>query len=104
MIIYLDYLPETNHVSRVYNVAVVLYLQSVLHVMLFRPVKYASCVYISTLRSMCAVPSMAIFGSSLILCFPGMLLRYCLSDFDFEMVPVVPIITGIIFSCTFHMR
>jgi len=32
-----NYIPETNHVSRVYRVAVVLYLQSVLHVMLFRP-------------------------------------------------------------------
>jgi len=29
--------PETNHVSTVYSVAAVQYLQSVLHVMLFRP-------------------------------------------------------------------
>jgi len=28
-----DYMPETNHVSRVYSVAAVLYLQFVLHVM-----------------------------------------------------------------------
>jgi hypothetical protein len=41
------------------------------------------------------------FCSSLILCFPGMLLRYCLSDF--EMVPVAHIITGIILAFTFHM-
>jgi len=33
------------------------------------------------------------FRSSLILCFPGMSLRYHLNDF--EMVPVTPIITGI---------
>ena len=32
-----NYIPETNHVYRVYSVAAVLYLQSVLHVMLFRP-------------------------------------------------------------------
>ena len=32
-----NYIPETNHVSGVYNVAAALYLQSVLHVMLFRP-------------------------------------------------------------------
>ena len=32
-----NYIPETNHVSTVYTVAPVLYLQSVLHVMLFRP-------------------------------------------------------------------
>jgi len=31
-----NYVPETNHVSSVYNVSAVLYLQSVLHVMLFR--------------------------------------------------------------------
>ena len=31
-----NYIPETNHVSRVHNVAAVLHLQSVLHVMLFR--------------------------------------------------------------------
>jgi hypothetical protein len=32
-----NYIPETNHVSRVYSVAGVLYLQFVLHVMLFHP-------------------------------------------------------------------
>ena len=32
-----NYVPETNHVSTVHSVAAVLYLQSVLHVMLFRP-------------------------------------------------------------------
>ena len=31
-----NYAPETNHVSRVYSVAAVLYLQIVPHVMLFR--------------------------------------------------------------------
>jgi hypothetical protein len=30
------------------------------------------------------------------------LLRYCVSDF--EMVPVAPVITGINFAFTFHMR
>jgi hypothetical protein len=32
-----NYIPETNHVSRVYNVAAVLCLQFVLQVMLFQP-------------------------------------------------------------------
>ena len=32
-----NYIPETDHVSRVRSVAAVLYLQFVLHVMLFRP-------------------------------------------------------------------
>ena len=30
-----NYIPETNHVSRVYSVAAVLHLQFVLHVMVF---------------------------------------------------------------------
>jgi ABC-type nitrate/sulfonate/bicarbonate transport system permease component len=32
-----NYVPETNHVSRVYSVETILYLQFVLHIMLFRP-------------------------------------------------------------------
>jgi len=58
--------------------------------------------YISTFRSMCAVPNMAVFCSSLTSCFPDMLLTYFLNDF--EIVPVAPIITGITFVFTFHMR
>ena len=50
----------------------------------------------------CAVPSMAVFCSSLTSCFPGMLLMYFLNDY--EIVPVAPIITGITFVFTFHMR
>ena len=46
--------------------------------------------------------NMAVFCISLISCFPSTLLRYCLSDL--EMVPVTPIITGIYFVFTFHMR
>jgi len=30
-----SYIPETNHVSRIYSITAVLYLQFVLHVMLF---------------------------------------------------------------------
>ena len=58
--------------------------------------------YISTFRSMCAVPNMAVFCSSLTSHFPGMLLTYFLNDF--EIVPAAPIITGITFVFTFHMR
>ena len=54
--------------------------------------------YISTFRSVCAVPNMAVLCSSLISCFPGMLLRYFLNDF--EIVPVAP--TTFVF--TFHMH
>jgi len=49
-------------------------------------------LYVSTFRSMCAVPNMAVFCSSLTSWFPGMLLTYFLNYF--EMVPVAPIITG----------
>ena len=57
--------------------------------------------YIRTFRSVCAVSNIAVFCTSLILCFPGILLRYFLDDF--EMVPVAPIITGIKSVFTFHM-
>ena len=50
--------------------------------------------YISTYRSMCAVPNMAVFWSSLTSCFLGMLRTYFLNDF--EIVPVAPIIIIII--------
>jgi hypothetical protein len=32
-----NYIPETNHVSRVHSIAAVLYVQFMLHVMLIRP-------------------------------------------------------------------
>ena len=38
--------------------------------------------------SVCAVHNMTVLCSTLISCFPGTLLRNCLSDF--EMVPVAP--------------
>ena len=45
---------------------------------------------------------MAVFWSSLTSCFPGRLLTYFLNNL--EIVPVAPIITGITFAFTFHMR
>jgi hypothetical protein len=62
------------------------------HVMLFLMLN-ALYFYISTFRSMCAVPSTAVFCSSMMSCFRGMLLTYFLNDS--EMVPVAPVITGI---------
>jgi len=59
-------------------------------------------IYISTSRSMCAVPNMAVFCSSFTSWFPGILLTYFRNDF--EIVPVAPFITGIIFVFTFYMR
>ena len=97
-----NYIPETNHVSMVYSVAAVLYLQFVLHVMLFRPwnMFYTFTLALSAVCVQCTI--WPCFCSSLISCFPGMLLRYFLSDF--EMVPVAPVITDITFASTFHMR
>ena len=51
---------------------------------------------------MCAVLNTAVFWSSLTSRFPGVLLTYFVNDF--EIVPVAPIITGITFVFTFHMR
>ena len=41
-----NYVPETNHVYRVHSVTAVLYLQFVLHAMLFRTVN-VYCTFIS---------------------------------------------------------
>jgi hypothetical protein len=65
------------------------------------PVKYDLYLYIWTFHNTCAVPNTAVFCSSLISCFPIMLLRYCLSDS--EVVPVAPVITGITLTFTFHV-
>ena len=93
--------PETNYVPREYGVAAILLflfmvlisLVSVLNLLYF---------YISTFRSMCAVPNMAVFCNSLTSWFPSMLLTYFLNVF--EIVPVAPIFTGIAFVSTFYMR
>jgi hypothetical protein len=69
------YIPETNCVPREYSVAVVLLL---LFVVLVSLVSLLNLLYfyISTFRSMCPVPNMAVFCSSLTSYFPGMLLTY----------------------------
>jgi len=71
------------------------------HVMLFSMLSILF-LYISTFRSMLAVLNMAVFCSSLISRFADVLLRYFVNDFG--MVPVDPIVTSIVFVCTFHMR
>ena len=93
------YIPETNYVPREYSVAALLLLFMVLISLV--SVMNLLYFYISTFRSMCVVPNMAVFCSSLISCFPGMLFTYFL--IEFEIVPVAPIMTGITFVFTFHM-
>jgi len=44
---------------------------------------------------------MAVVCSSLILCFLNTSLRHSLNEF--EVVPVAPVVTGITYSCKFHM-
>ena len=95
------HIPETNYVHRVYRAAAILLLLFMVLILLVSVLNLLY-FYISTFRSMCSVPNMAVFCSSLTSCFPGMLLTYFLNDF--EIVPVVPIITGITFVLTFHMR
>ena len=75
------YIPETNHVAREYSVAAILFL---LFMVLISLVSVLNLLYfyISTFRTMCAVPSMAVFCSSLTSCFLGMLLTYFLNDFE----------------------
>ena len=79
------YIPETNSVPREYSVAAILLL---LFMVLISLVSVLNLLYfyISTFRSMCAVPNKAVFCSSLTSCFPGMLLTYFLNDS--EIVPV----------------
>ena len=95
------YIPETNYVAMEYSVAAILLL---LFMVLISLVSMLNVLYfyISTFRSMCAVPDIAVFCSSFTSCFPGMLLTYFLNDS--EIVPVAPSITGITFVFTFHMR
>jgi hypothetical protein len=65
------YIPETNHVPTEYSVAAILSLLFMVHISLALALALMY-FYISTFRSMCAVPNMAVFCSSLILWFPGM--------------------------------
>ena len=67
------YIPETNYVPREYSVAAILLL---LFMVLISSVSVLSLLnfYISTFRSMCAVPNVAVFCSSLTSCFTDMVL------------------------------
>ena len=91
-------IPESSHVSRVHNAAI-LWLQIVAHVMLLH-ILHVLYFYIITFQIACAVRNMAVFCSSLMSCFPGMLLRYLVNDS--ETLPVVPVINCITSVFTFH--
>ena len=72
------YIPETNYVPREYSVAAILLLLFMLLISLVSVLNLLY-FYISTFRSMCTVPNMAIFWSSLTTYFPGILLTYFLN-------------------------
>ena len=93
------YIPETNYVPREYSVAAILLLLFMLLISLVSAFNLLY-FYISTFRSVCAVPNMAVFWSSLTSCFPGMLITYVLNDF--KIVPIASIIIGITFVFIFH--
>ena len=69
------YIPETSYIPREYSVTAILLL---LFMVLISLVSVLNLLYfyISTFRSVCAVPNMAVFRSSLTSRFPGMLLTY----------------------------
>jgi hypothetical protein len=69
-----NYIPETTYVSRVYSVAAVLYLQTVLHVMPIGMSILFFNFYNITSRIECAVLTTGVLCSPLISCFPDMLL------------------------------
>jgi hypothetical protein len=60
------YIPETNNVPKEYNVAAILSLLLMVPITLV-PKLTLMYFYISTFRSRCAVPNMAVFCSSLLL-------------------------------------
>jgi len=58
------YICETNHVPREHCVAAIVVLLCMVRISLV-PALTPLYLYVSTFRSMCAVPSMAVFCSSL---------------------------------------
>ena len=83
-------IPETNHVSRVSRVSSYSVFTICATCNVISPMKYVLYFYIRTFCSLCALPNMAVFCISLILCFPSMLLRYCLSAFEILVLLLPP--------------
>jgi len=69
------YITEPNYVPREYSFAAILLLLFMVLILLVSVLNLLY-FYFSTFRSMCAVPNMAVFCSSLTSWFPGMLLTY----------------------------
>jgi hypothetical protein len=72
------YVPEINHVPKEYTVAAILSLLFMAPISL--PAAFALMYFnISTFRSTCAVPNMAVFYCFLNSWFPGMVFTYFLN-------------------------
>jgi len=80
------YIPETNNVPTEYSVVAILLL---LFVVLIALVSVLNLLYfyVSTFRSMRAVPNMAVFWSSLTSGFPGILLTYYYYYYYYYYIP-----------------
>ena len=90
-----NYISETNRVSRVCSVPAVLYLQFVLLVTLF-------CIlntYWTFTLVLSEVHNKAFSCSLLVLCFPSLLLRYCLYDFVMSLLLLLSLL-----AFTFHVH
>jgi hypothetical protein len=86
VITFLQFMYLENQVCRVYNDAAVLWLQCVVHAILFIIISVLYCSSISNFLS--AVRQMDIFCSYLMSCLPGTLFRY--PPNDFKMVLFAP--------------
>ena len=93
---------KKKHVSRVQSVAAVLYLQFLLHVMLFRMWNTMFCIFtLLFYEEGVQCPIWPFFAVPWFRAFP----ECCSGSLnDLETVPVSPIITGISFNFTVYMR
>ena len=93
-----NYIAKTNYVPREYIVAAILFLLFMEFISLVPVLNH--CNFTLVFSEVCV--QYPIFLYFLDFMFPGVLLAYFLSNF--EIVPVAPIITGIKFVFTFHVR
>ena len=88
-----------SHVSSVYYIRTILWLQFMVHVM-SSPMINVLFFYVRTFTVICAVTNIVVFYSSLMSCLPVMLFRHFLNDF--QVVLFIPVIIGITFVFTLH--
>jgi len=89
-------MPETNHACRVFIVAAVLHFAMCVIFNVISHAKYVFYFRINNFQSMRKVPNMVVLCTALSSCFPGMLLRNCLNEF--QIVSVASINNGINFA------